>query len=400
MANTKIDLLNAEAVRGAVVDPDRLAEVRDAALLDTGAEVAFDRITRLAERLLKVPVALVSIVDRDRQYFKSYVGLTGDWAERRESALTHSFCQYAVASRERFVVDDARSHPVVEGNPAIQEQGVVAYAGQPLETSSGHVIGSLCVIEPNPREWTEDELSTLGELAAIALTEIESRLRATAMQGVRRLVEDLQAPVAELGDVVRRLADRAERGEDPVVGRLATAARTRVVGVERATEALGETGRWRSGVVDVVRRPARLGDRVLQAVRVAAASVPDRAVEVDVNDRPLEIVCDAFALERALTNLLVGALQHSSGDQPVEVVTMRGGEDVVLELDSEGRAMPIAELTRLVGQLRAAVADEGNGDDGASLEAVGRTVKIAHGPVSATTGMSGTYLTLRVPGAS
>lgn len=395
MTQTVANLLDVDAVRAAVTDPDRLAEARDSGLLDSGAEEAFDRITRLAERLLNVPVALLSIVDRDRQYFKSEIGLSGDWAMNRESALTHSFCQYAVASRSPFVVDDARAHDVVRNNPAVEEQGVVAYAGQPLATASGHVLGSLCVIQSEPRDWTGEELGILHELAAIAMTEIEFRLRAKALKDLGQLVADLEGPVDEVTDSVRRLVDHGERCVDPVVGRLATAARARLRGVERAMTALRETGRW--GAIEELHRPAMLADRLLQAARVATASVPDRSLRAEVRDRPILVGCDPSAVERALTNLLVGTMQHAADGQAVEVSLHREGDHAVLDVDSEGRPIPIAELSRLVAQLAEALADPASGLTAASLQTSRRATRIDQGCVSANTGLAGTYLTVRVP---
>lgn len=391
-----VDLRDPEAVRAAVTDPDRLAELRDSGLLDSGAEETFDRITRLAERVLDVPVALLSMVDRDRQYFKSEVGLPLDLADSRETPLSHSFCQYAVASRSRFVVDDARSHPLVHDHPALRELDVVAYAGQPLETSSGHVLGALCVIQREPRHWTAEELDTLGDLAALALTEIEYRLRIKALQNLAGVVRELEGPVESLSDAVRRLTDRAERVEDPVVARLATAACARLDAVERATDALLETRRWSEHAVDGVHRPAMIEDRLMQAAKVATASVPDGSLRTQVRDRPLVVRCDPYAFERALTNLLVGAMQHAVAGHAVEVTLHRAGGKVVLDLDSEGRPMPRAELTRLVAQLAEAITDAGTPTT-AALQTSGRTTRIDHGPVSATTGLAGTYLSLRVP---
>ena len=101
------------------------------------------------------PVALVSLVDADRQFFKSCLGLPEPWASARETPLSHSFCQHAVARREPLVVDDAREHEVLRDNPAIRDMGVVAYAGIPLIDAAGHALGTLCVIDSQPRHWTK-----------------------------------------------------------------------------------------------------------------------------------------------------------------------------------------------------------------------------------------------------
>jgi PAS domain S-box-containing protein len=164
-------------------DPARLEALRRTALLDTPPEEAFDRLTRLAARILAAPVSLVTLVDRNRQFFKSGHGLGEPWASRRQTPLSHSFCRYAVAHGEPFVVEDAREDPRVHDNLAVPELGVVAYAGVPLFTNDGHALGSLCVIDSKPRRWREEELAALEDLAAAAMTEVE--LRTLAQEAAR-----------------------------------------------------------------------------------------------------------------------------------------------------------------------------------------------------------------------
>ena len=151
----------------------RLEKLYSLNLLDTLTDEAFDRLTRLASRVLDTPISLVSLVDADRQFFKSFVGLPEPWATKRETPLSHSFCQHVVATGQPLVISDARTHPLVQNNLAIRDLDVIAYAGMPLITSDGYGLGSFCVICPEPREWTEEELSILSDLAASVMTEIE-----------------------------------------------------------------------------------------------------------------------------------------------------------------------------------------------------------------------------------
>src|SRR6188474_1984887 len=101
---------------------NRLAAVHRSGLLDTAPEEAFDRFTRLATRIFKTPVALVSIVDADRQFFKSATGVLPEpWQTRRETPLTHSFCKHAVAQQEPLIIADARKDPTFRQNPAVRD---------------------------------------------------------------------------------------------------------------------------------------------------------------------------------------------------------------------------------------------------------------------------------------
>jgi GAF domain-containing protein len=156
-------------------DPVRLAALRRTALLDSPAEQSFDRLTRLATKLLHAPVALVSLIDEDRQFFKSCIGLPEPWASQRETPLSLSFCQHAVAAKQPLVVEDARKHPVLHDNAAIKDLGVIAYAGIPLIDDGGEALGTLCVIDHEPRHWTSEEIALVKDLAAAVVTEITLR---------------------------------------------------------------------------------------------------------------------------------------------------------------------------------------------------------------------------------
>lgn len=155
---------------------NRLAALERTGLLDAPAEEPFDRLTRLATRLLKTPVALVSLVDRDRQFFMSAVGLSEPWRTTRQTPLTYSFCKYAVALDEPLIIGDTRKDPSYRDNPAVRELAVVAYAGIPLNLA-GHALGAFCVMDNQPRSWSYDDVQTLRDLAGCAMREIELRTR-------------------------------------------------------------------------------------------------------------------------------------------------------------------------------------------------------------------------------
>jgi diguanylate cyclase (GGDEF)-like protein len=159
----------------AIRDGARLAALKDLELLDAAADPTLDRITHLATELLGVPVSLISLIDADRQFFAGQQGLTGEWAEARQTPLSHSICQYAVATREPLVIDDSREDPLVADNLAVRDLAVVAYAGMPLILEDGNAVGALCAIDGKPRHWNEADVKTLSELAAIATGVLDLR---------------------------------------------------------------------------------------------------------------------------------------------------------------------------------------------------------------------------------
>lgn len=151
-------------------EPARLAELRSLLLLDTDPEERFDRITRLAQRLFGVPIALVSLLDQDRQWFKSNQGL-----EVTETPRSVSFCAHALHDDEVLHVRDARldvrfaDNPLVEGDPKIR-----FYAGHLIKGPSGSKLGTLCIIDREPRDLSELDAASLRDLAEMVEQEIAS----------------------------------------------------------------------------------------------------------------------------------------------------------------------------------------------------------------------------------
>ena len=165
---------------------------------DVGVDESFDRYARIVRHALDVPVALVSLVERDRQVFVGAVGLEPEYQESRQTPLTHSFCQWVVHDQAPVVTSDARLDERLRDNLAIPDLGVVAYAGHPLRDHTGRIIGSLCAIDTEPREWDEAALQILGDLAAACSTEIAQRSMRTLATRTAQEAESLSRRSAVL----------------------------------------------------------------------------------------------------------------------------------------------------------------------------------------------------------
>lgn len=163
----------------------RLAALRQFDFLQGRSEASFDRLARLASRLLDMPIAVITMVDEERQWFKSVVGL-----DASETSREVSFCAHAIHQRETLVVHDAEQderfvdNPLVTGEPKIR-----FYAGAPITTKGGLGLGTLCVLDRVPRQLGEDDLRLLRDLADIVEDELELQL-------TRRL-RDMQAAAVD-----------------------------------------------------------------------------------------------------------------------------------------------------------------------------------------------------------
>lgn len=197
-----------QAPAAIIREPSRIDALTATELLDSPPEESFDTMTRLATSLLRVPVALVSLVDNHRQFFKSQFGLGEPWATRRETPLTHSFCQWVVSGNEGLVVADARHHPVLASNLALSDLGVVAYAGVPITATNGEPIGSLCAIDTAPREWSSADIDLLRQLGQVAEASIAV---SEAIAAERRTPPDAEQRAIKRSLVLRALGVGIER---------------------------------------------------------------------------------------------------------------------------------------------------------------------------------------------
>jgi PAS domain S-box-containing protein len=220
----------------------RLAAVRRYDILDTPPDGAFDRITAMAARLFKAPIAIVSIVDHDRIWFKSHHGL-----DVTEIGRDPGLCASAIMQADPYVLPDAKLDPRSLANPLVAgDFGLRFYAAAPLRTSDGFNLGTLCVIDKEPRPISAEDIAQLQDLASVVMDQMELRRSARAALAskdavVEKLAESerslstANARLSDEGEGIRRLFEQAPglvtvlRGPDHVV-ELANAATRAFVG--------------------------------------------------------------------------------------------------------------------------------------------------------------------------
>lgn len=159
----------------AIDDVARLRALERAGLVDP-TEAVFDRAARIASEMLGAPVALVVGVAADEQHFPGLHGLAFPWRETRRTPISHSFCRIVVETEDALSVPDSRRHPVFHDNPAIDDLGVAAYLGVPLRDDLDTVIGAVCAIDHEPRDWTDRDLACLRLLAEDVEEQLAVRL--------------------------------------------------------------------------------------------------------------------------------------------------------------------------------------------------------------------------------
>jgi DNA-binding CsgD family transcriptional regulator/GAF domain-containing protein len=183
MAQTNGDKTKAGTEAARTTERERLHAVRRYDILDTPPDGAFDRITALAADYFDVPVSIVSVVDEDRIWFKSRVGVE----DLEEVARDPGLCASAILHDDVWVIENAAADPEALANPLVAgEAGFRFYAGAPLKTADGHKLGTLCILDRKPRELNDEQKARLQDLAALVMDELELRIAAREVAAKER----------------------------------------------------------------------------------------------------------------------------------------------------------------------------------------------------------------------
>ena len=163
-------------------------------VLDTVPEEVFDDLTELAARICEAPIALISLVDEQRQWFKAKVGISVN-----ETSRDMSFCAYAITQNDLFIVPDAARDKRFAHNPLVMSEPKIRfYAGAPLITPDGHALGTLCVIDKVPRELRLEQQQALRILARHVVSQLELRRRSRELAAARQQGEDLKTDLKKV----------------------------------------------------------------------------------------------------------------------------------------------------------------------------------------------------------
>jgi CheY-like chemotaxis protein len=190
-----------------LANPKRLQALAETCLVNSPPEDSFDRYTRLCAALLEVPVSMVVLVEVDRLFFKSRYSRVPLPVHDQSAPVTQSFCYHVVKDREAFLVGDCCQDERTRDSPAVKEFHIRAYAGLPVRTPEGEVIGSFCAVDVQPRNWSERELALLTDLRNGVESEIALRLQVVRLDGIgaelRGHLRAAQKLFSDLGHEVR-----------------------------------------------------------------------------------------------------------------------------------------------------------------------------------------------------
>ena len=354
---TQVNFPSAAAMPSAPDESSRAAALRRYAILDTEAERAFDDLTALASQLCAAPAAIITFIDGDRLWFKSTYGLTA-----REAPVEHSFCAHAAGEPgEVFVVGDALSDGrFLENVFVMPADGLRAYAGANIVEPGGTALGSICVVDFERREFTDDQRRALERLSRQVVDQLELRLRVSELERERErlarlnehfenvtyaLSHDLRAPLVRQGALLEAIEEDFGGGLPLEAQQLLGTARTGTSEALAMTQALFRYLRdGRAGSAPVER--IRLGD-VFAAVRRGLGADAGAAVRFDAGDVG-EVETQPTALQHILLNLVGNACRYvGREDGRVEVSAQRDGGRVEVCVADNGPGIPARDRERV-----------------------------------------------------
>ena len=258
----------------------RLAALHRLELLGTPAEPAFDRITQLARTLFQVPIALVSLIDEDQQWFKAKCGI-----DVARTPRDQAFCHYTILHDSVFVVPDAKANPTFAANPLVTGKPHIRfYAGAPLTIAPGIRLGSLCIIDTEPRVFDAADVRRLAGLAQVLIGEIWLRDQ-TQVAAPHSAFEQTGLPLAQLDFGIKPFLTgaqvRAARGLlDWSIGQLSSAAGVSPNTIKRL-EAGNDKLTVRGSTVTAVREAFELNGIVFIGHDMTSAGVRMRGINMD-----------------------------------------------------------------------------------------------------------------------
>ncbi len=369
---------------------ERLAKLESYKVLDTPPEIVFDRITSLVSQLIDVPIALVSLVDKERQWFKSRRGL-----DAVETSRDLAFCAHAILGDDIFVVDDTLADPRFADNPLVTSDPKIRfYAGAPLRTHDGFNLGTLCAIDTRPRTLSDSQRQILADLASLAVDELELRQALkSSMQRVAHEVElqslkdeflatvshELRTPLTSIRGTLG-LLESGEFGDLPeqVQGLISIANRNTVNLIELVNDLL-DVRQLESGSLTFDFETIQPGLLLQETCQNLSGMADEKNIVIACDvEECLGVAGDKQRLGQVLTNLISNAVKFSpTGERVWTALTVANGM-LRFSVSDNGPGIPESFRDQIFKRFSRAAPGHGVSGTGLGL-AISKAIVDAHG---------------------
>lgn len=396
-------------------EKERLEALQRYGILDTAAEADFDAITTLLSAICETPIALVSLVDRDRQWFKSKVGLAAE-----ETHRDLAFCAHAILQDEVMVVPDATRDPRFADNPLVlDDPNIRFYAGAPLITPDNFAIGTLCAIDVKPRELTPNQRMALKTLSRHVVDLLELRLRLQQTHDLNQALEkasaersrffanmnhEMRTPLSAILGFSRRLQKRVEK--DVVPAYVHEGVNIILDSAQRLADMVDDVldiSKIDAGKMTLQRQPFDPVELLRGVVNTVSVVAEERGVNLlfQVPDQmPASVTGDAKKIGQIVLNLLSNAVKFTPAGKQVRLDCEYRDQRLMLGVTDEGVGIAPQDIDRIFLPFEQISADtpEDTKGTGLGLAIVRSLVDLMDGSVDVTSQPGrGTRFTVVLP---
>jgi len=334
---------------------ERLIALQSYAIIDTGEEADFDAIASIASAICHTPISLITFIDEQRQWFKSHIGTT-----LTENFRDLSFCTYAIAEPEQImIVPDATKDERFAENPVVTEANVTFYAGVPLVNEDGYALGTLCVLDQKPHDFSDAQVDALRALAKQVVDKIELRRKVLALQQTNQelinanvliqkfasmAAHDIKNPLSSIRLTSQALRTRSEIRQSEGCLRLVN---MNITAADNLLMLVDEMMAYSKDPTLLLEKRQDFELNALIAKIQSLLNVPD-GVRIVLPAAKNQLHYSLIAVEQLLINLLSNAIRYN--DKPEALIHIRFEENETfyqLEVEDNGRGIPEAYFEKI-----------------------------------------------------
>lgn len=369
----------------------RIQELLKYEVLDTEDEKAFDELTQLASEICATPISLISLVDNDRQWFKSRVGLDAPQTDRSIAFCSHAILQDDVLEVENATLDERfHDNPLVTGAPDIR-----FYAGAPLVTPDGYPLGTLCVIDQKEKKLTDFQKRALKTLANQVISQLELRLQPRRQERLNKdrekfyavLAHDIKSPFNGILNLSRIMSENSESMTKEKITQLSTEILNSSVTLYQVIDEILQWSQTRLNQNTVHLEPVN----ILKAAEETKDLVKDglRIKGVDLNlkiSHDVSVMADEVLLKTVIRNLLMNAIKYTPASSEVVISVEDRGKDFCISVCDQGAGIPRELKSKLfdkaVGSKKGTAGELGHG---LGLSLAGDFIRMLKGSIAVDT---------------
>jgi len=338
------------------IQSKRIHALEEYQIMDTDAEAEFDELTLLASKICGTPIALVTLLDNYRQWFKSNIGLSAS-----QTPIEQAFCAHTIREESGMMeVNDARTDKRFSSNPLVtSDPNIVFYAGISLINPQGIALGSLCVIDRVPRKLSSDQLEALGIIAKQVITQMELRIKIRKLsQANKQLNEsnrfmqrfattaahDLKNPLSSISMSAQLMLKQSSCKEDEKLFKLAT---TSLSSANKLVQMVNDMLEYslRPEALTNSRENVDLLDLIQKTILMMGV---DQDVEITLPEQSAILKTSEIALQQIFINLLTNAIRYNDKSECKIEISFSSTEDrIIFEVADNGPGIPLEQLNRI-----------------------------------------------------